>query len=100
MIINKFRTRWFGGGLRKNDATDLLGSRLAGFVSEDAELVDEAINRGELISAIDRSNRISRDLGRILFKYLAFVGEFGAFLLEQLKRSHRAGSRPRERART
>jgi pilus assembly protein CpaE len=68
VIVNKFRQRWFGGGLRKNDATDLLGNRLAGFVTEDTELVDEAINRGELISAIDRSNRISRDLARILFK--------------------------------
>ena len=68
MIVNKFRQRWFGGGLRKNDASDLLGNRLAGFVSEDFELVSEAINRGELISAIDRSNRVSRDLARILFK--------------------------------
>jgi pilus assembly protein CpaE len=68
VIVNKFRQRWFGGGLRKNDASDLLGNRLAGFVSEDFELVSEAINRGELISAIDRSNRVSRDLSRILFK--------------------------------
>jgi Flp pilus assembly CpaE family ATPase len=68
VIVNKFRQRWFGGGLRKNDASDLLGNRLAGFVSEDFELVSEAINRGELISAIDRSNRVSRDLARILFK--------------------------------
>jgi pilus assembly protein CpaE len=68
VIVNKFRTRWFGGGLRRNDATDLLGNRLVGFVREDSELVDEAINRGELISAIDRSNGISRDLAQTLFK--------------------------------
>jgi pilus assembly protein CpaE len=68
VIVNKFRTRWFGSGLRKSDAIDLLGNRLAGFVSEDTELVDEAVNRGEFISAIDRSNRICRDLAQTLFK--------------------------------
>jgi pilus assembly protein CpaE len=68
VIVNKFRQRWFGGGLRKNDASELLGNRLAGFVSEDSELVSEAINRGEIVSTIDRSNRVSRDLERILLK--------------------------------
>ena len=68
MIVNKFRQRLFGGGLRKHDAIDLLGGRLAGFVSEDCELVNEAVNRGEFISAIDRSNRVSRDLARIVLK--------------------------------
>jgi pilus assembly protein CpaE len=67
VIVNKFRQRWFGG-LRKHDASEMLGSRLAGFVSEDAELVSEAINRGEIISTIDRSNSVSRDLARILLK--------------------------------
>jgi pilus assembly protein CpaE len=67
VIVNKFRQRWFGG-LRKHDASELLGTRLAGFVAEDAELVSEAINRGEIISTIDRSNSVSRDLGRILFR--------------------------------
>jgi pilus assembly protein CpaE len=68
VIVNKFRQRLFGGGLRKTDATELLGNRLAGFVSEDGELVTEAINRGELISSIDHSNRVSRDLARIVLK--------------------------------
>ena len=68
VIVNKFRQRLFGGGLRKTDATELLGNRLAGFVSEDGELITEAINRGELISSIDHSNRVSRDLARIVLK--------------------------------
>jgi pilus assembly protein CpaE len=68
VIVNKFRQRWLGGGLRKNDASELLGNRLAGFVAEDADLVNEAVNRGEIISTIDRSNRVSRDLARILLK--------------------------------
>ena len=68
VIVNKFRQRWLGGGLRKHDASELLGNRLAGFVSEDAELMSEAINRGEIVSIIDRSNHVSRDLERILVK--------------------------------
>jgi pilus assembly protein CpaE len=68
VIVNKYRQRWFGSGLRKTDATELLGGRLAGFVSEDSDLVNEAVNRGELLSAIDRSNRVTRDLARILLK--------------------------------
>jgi len=68
VIVNKFRQRWLGGGLRKHDASEVLGNRLAGFVSEDAELVSEAINRGEIVSTIDRSNHVSRDLSRILLK--------------------------------
>jgi pilus assembly protein CpaE len=65
VIVNKFRQQWFGG-LRKNDATELLGGRLAGFVAENGELVGEAINRGEPISAIERPNRVSRDLAAIV----------------------------------
>jgi pilus assembly protein CpaE len=68
VIVNKFRQRWFGGGLRRHDASEVLGNRLAGFVSEDVELVSEAINRGEIVSTIDRSNHVSRDLARILLK--------------------------------
>ena len=39
VIVNKFWQRWWGGGLRKGDATALLGDSLAGFVPEEDELV-------------------------------------------------------------
>jgi pilus assembly protein CpaE len=65
VIVNKFRQQLFGG-LRKTDAISLLGDRLAGFVPEDYELVSEAINRGEFVSAISRSNRVSKQLGLIV----------------------------------
>jgi pilus assembly protein CpaE len=65
IIVNKFRQQLFGG-LRKTDATGLLGDRLAGFVPEDHDVVSEAINRGEFVSAIGGSNRVSRELGRIV----------------------------------
>ena len=66
VIVNKFRQQLFGGGLRKVDATGLFRDSLAGFVAEDHELINEAINRGEILSTISHSNRVSRDLSRIV----------------------------------
>ncbi len=65
IIVNKFQRQLFGG-LRKSDATGLLGDRLAGFLPEECDLVSEAINRGELVSTISRSNRLNRELARIV----------------------------------
>jgi Flp pilus assembly CpaE family ATPase len=65
VIVNKFRHQLFGG-LRKADASGLLGDRLAGFVPDNYGLVSEAINRGEFVSAISRSNRVTRELRRIV----------------------------------
>jgi pilus assembly protein CpaE len=65
IIVNKFRQQLFGG-LRKTDATSLLGDRLVGFVPEDYELVSEAINRGEFVGAISRSSRVNKQLERIV----------------------------------
>ncbi len=68
VIVNKFRHRLLGGGLRKSDATALLGETLAAFVPEEQELVSEAINQGDLASAVSRSNRVSRELTQLMFK--------------------------------
>ena len=68
VIVNKFSQPLFGGGLRKADAIELLGETLAGFIPDEQELVSEAINRGEPISAASRSNRITRELGRIVLR--------------------------------
>ena len=68
VIVNKFRQRLLGGGLRKSDATALLGEALAGFVPDEQELVSEAINQGDLASAANRSNRVSRELTQLMFK--------------------------------
>jgi len=67
IIVNKFRRQLFGG-LRKSDATGLLGDRLAGFLPEKCDLVSEAINRGEIVSAISRSNSLNRELARIVLE--------------------------------
>ena len=68
VVVNKFRRRLFGGGLRKGDATALLGDALVGFVPEEDELVREAINQGDLAGAVTRSNRMSRELMQWIFK--------------------------------
>jgi pilus assembly protein CpaE len=67
IIVNKYRQRLLGG-LRKSDATALLGEALAGFLPEEQELVSEAINQGDLASAVSRSNRVSRELTQLMFK--------------------------------
>jgi pilus assembly protein CpaE len=66
VIVNK--VPWLGGGLRKADAREALGERLAGFVSADARLVREAQNRGLLLSQVRRNNRIEKELRALLGK--------------------------------
>jgi pilus assembly protein CpaE len=67
VIVNKCRRQLFGrGGLARRDVVELLAGDLGGFVPEDYGLVREAINRGRPLSATSRSNRVSRELHRIL----------------------------------
>jgi pilus assembly protein CpaE len=66
VIVNKTREQLLGGGLKRRDASELLGEHLGGFVSEDRALVREAINRGEPLSTGRSSNRLSRELSRII----------------------------------
>ncbi len=66
VIVNKTHEQLLGGGLRKRDAEELLGAGLAGFVSEDQALARDAINRGQPLSAGKASNRLSKELARIL----------------------------------
>jgi pilus assembly protein CpaE len=66
VIVNKWRRRLFGTGLRKGDANELLGPALAGFVPEDHALVRDAIDRGLPLHVARRSNRLDRELARIL----------------------------------
>ena len=54
--------------VRLGDATALLGEALVAFVPDEQELISEAINQGDLVSAVKRSSRVSRELTRLLFK--------------------------------
>jgi pilus assembly protein CpaE len=68
VIVNKHREALFGGGLKKGDARELLGEHLGGFVSEDHALVREAINRGQPLIGGRPSNRISREIAKIVIE--------------------------------
>lgn len=67
VIVNRFRKRLFDSGLLKKDAEQLLGRGLAGFIGEAPEIVQEAINRGVPLQEISRSNRVAKDLERLVF---------------------------------
>jgi len=68
VIVNRFKKSLWGGinSVRRQDAEDVLGSYLAGFVAQDYPLVREAIDRGVPLYEIDKHNRIDKDLGEIL----------------------------------
>jgi pilus assembly protein CpaE len=66
VIVNKAHEQLLGGGLRKRDVIELLGERLGGFVSEDKALVRDAINRGQPLSSGWSSNRVAREVARLL----------------------------------
>jgi pilus assembly protein CpaE len=66
VIVNKWRREFLGGALSKRDAEQVLNGFLAGFLPEDGALVRDAINRGEQLSATSRTNKISRELARIV----------------------------------
>lgn len=66
VIVNKYRERLLGAGLRKRDAEQLLRDWLAGFVPDSGDLVQEAINRGLPISEISRSSKLEKAMRRIL----------------------------------
>ncbi len=70
VIVNRFKKTLWGGinAVRRQDAEDVLGPYLAGFVAQDYPLVREAIDRGVPLHEIDKHNRIDKDLGEILLR--------------------------------
>ena len=66
IIVNKYRQQLIGSGLVKQDVHDVLGYENIHFIPEDRRLVEEAINRGEPLSQLKKSNRIGKDLSRAL----------------------------------
>lgn len=66
VIVNRYRERLIGSGLRKRDAEQLLRDWLAGFIPESGDLVQEAINRGMPVSEVSRSSKLEKALRRIV----------------------------------
>jgi pilus assembly protein CpaE len=66
VIVNKWRRDFLGATVTKRDAEQVLNGYLAGFLPEDGSLVRDAINRGEQLSATSRTNKITRELARIV----------------------------------
>lgn len=66
VIVNRYHNKLFGSGLKKSDAEQLLRDWLAGFIPDSPDLVQEAINRGLPISAINPSSKLEKALERIL----------------------------------
>jgi pilus assembly protein CpaE len=68
VIVNKYRQKLFGAGLKRSDAEQLLRDWLAGFVPDRADLVQEAINRGMPVSEVSRGSKLEKALACILHK--------------------------------
>ena len=73
VIVNKSPRFGLWGGLTKKHAQEVLGTRLAGFVSDRQRLVRDAQNRGVLLSQVKRSNAVEADLRAIVTKSKEFL---------------------------
>jgi len=67
VLVNRFRKKLFSSGLMQHDAEQLIGKGLTGFVREDPDVVQEAINRGVPLQDISQSSRVAKDLGPLIF---------------------------------
>ncbi len=67
VLVNRFRKKWFDSGLMQRDAEQLIGKGLAGFIRDEPDAVQEAINRGVPLNEISRSNRVTKDLEALIF---------------------------------
>lgn len=68
VIVNRFQTGLlFGGTLRKSDVERALGASYAGQVSNNYQVVREAIDRGVPLETVKPGNSVTNDLKRILF---------------------------------
>jgi len=76
VIVNRFKKTLLGGinAVRRQDAKDVLGAYLAGFVAQDYPLVREAIDRGVPLYQINKHNRVDKDLSDILLREEAAGG--------------------------
>ncbi len=66
VIVNKFHEPLMGPGLSRKDAESILAGRLAGVIPNLGGVVDDAINRGMMLSEIRAGNKVEKQLLKIL----------------------------------
>ena len=69
VIVNKYKSKFLGANLRKNDATAALGNALAGFVADGGVRIQDALNLGQPDVLTSRSSDIAKDL-KNMFEWL------------------------------
>jgi pilus assembly protein CpaE len=72
VIVNRFQSGMlFGGGLRRADVERALGGSFIGSVSNNYQVVREAIDRGVGLEVVKPGNNVTADLKRILLSAAA-----------------------------
>ena len=66
VIINKYAKALFGNAIPAATVKDLLGDRVAGYVSADDRLVREANDRGMPVTDLKQKNAFISDIAKIL----------------------------------
>lgn len=66
VVVNKFSRSFFGTGISASEVKDLLGDKLAGYISSDDRLLRESIDRGVPTTDIKPRNSFTTDLAKIL----------------------------------
>lgn len=67
VIVNRFERRTSAVGLKRADVEAALGSRFAGTIPNNYQLVREAIDRGVPLEAVKPGNPVSTELRKIVF---------------------------------
>ncbi len=66
VVVNKFYEPLIGAGLTRKDAKSMLTARLGGFIPDLGGVVNDAINRGIMLSEVRAGNKIEKRLAQIL----------------------------------
>ncbi len=66
IIVNRFQTKMFSGGLRLADLKQVLGDAFTAVIPNDYALVREAIDRGVPLDEIKPGNKITAEIKRLV----------------------------------
>ena len=66
VIVNRFQSHFFNGGLSRSDLTRALGDSLGCTVPYNRRLVKEAIDRGVPLEEVQRSNNVAASIRKLM----------------------------------